>query len=114
MLCAVATAVLTALPARADQVTWQIRSYYPYRLHLEFYSQDYNHAWPGGGEVYVLKDSRFHTYRLNCRRGELICYGAWVTTDDSIYWGVGNDDTYNCSDCCLRCGQRSNRITLSD
>ena len=110
---AVLTAAGTAIPASADTLTWQIRSTYPYRLYLEFYSQNYDHSWPGGGEVYVLDDSRFHTYRLNCRRGEKICYGAWVTTDESTYWGVGPYNGYGCSDCCLVCGGRSNRITLS-
>lgn len=114
----IALAVLAAtlgstLQASAEVLTWEIRSTYPYRLYLEFYSQDYDHSWPGGGEVYVLEDSRFHTYRLECRRGEKVCYGAWVTTDESTYWGVGPYNSYGCSDCCYVCGGRSNRITLT-
>jgi len=109
----IATA-LTGAQASADTLTWKIRSTYPYRIYLEFYSQDYNRAWPGGGEVYVLKDSRYHTYRLNCSTGEKICYGAWVTTDQGTYWGVGQNDEEGCSDCCTTCGGNAGRRTLSE
>ena len=104
---------LTAIPASADTITWRIRSKYPYKLHMEFYSQNRDVSWPGGGRVYVLKDSRFHTYRLNCRRGETICYGAWVTTNQDRWWGVGAYNTRRCSSCCYRCGQHTRNITLT-
>ena len=112
-IAAMVAVVLPAAEAASDTITWQVRSKYPYRLYLEFYSQTYDHSWPGGGEVYVLKDSRFHTYRLNCRRGEKICYGAWVTTDEGTYWGVGAYNSNSCRDCCYVCGQRPRRITLT-
>lgn len=100
--------------AHAAELKFKIRSTYPYRVHLEFYGQKYNHVWPGKNKVYVLDDSKFHTYNLWCRRGDQICYGAWVTTDEDIYWGVGRGDTRGCKGCCFTCrdGQTS-PITLT-
>ena len=89
--------------AQAAELKFKIRSTYPYRLHLEFYGQKWNHVWPGDGKVYVLKDSKYHTYNLWCRRGDTICYGAWVTTDENTYWGVGRGDSYGCTNCCYKC-----------
>jgi hypothetical protein len=104
----------TAATAKAAELKLQIRSTYPYRIYLEFYGQKWNHVWPGGGEVYVLKDSKYRTYNLWCRKGDTICYGAWVTTDESIYWGVGRGNTHGCRKCCFTCRDgRTDPITLS-
>jgi len=102
-----------SLPAAADVLTWKVRSTYPYIVYLEFYSQDRDVAWPGGREVWVLRNSKWHTYRLNCRRGERICYGAWTDTRTS-QWGVGEADSMGCRDCCAVCGGAARRITLTD
>ncbi|MEM7058668.1 MAG: hypothetical protein AAF557_13835 [Pseudomonadota bacterium] len=100
--------------AQAAELKFKIRSKYPYQVHLEFYGQKWNHAWPGNGKVYVLKDSKYHTYNLWCRRGDTICYGAWVTTDEDTYWGVGRGDTYGCKSCCYKCVDgNAGPITLS-
>lgn len=104
---------LTGIPASADVLTWRVRSTYPYKVYLEFYSKRYNRSWPGGGKAYVLRDSRFHTYRLNCRRGEKICYGAW-TGGEGRFWGVGRYGEKGCRNCCYRCGGgNTRRITLT-
>ncbi len=113
-VAALVAIVMPAAHAASDTLVWKVRSQYPYQVYLEFYSQDNNHSWPGGGNAYILEDSRFHTYRLNCRSGERICYGAWVTTDDSIYWGVGRYGDNRCSNCCYVCGAGSTEsITLT-
>lgn len=93
-----------AAPAQAGSLVWTISSDHPNQVSLEFYSQDYSRAWPGGGQVYVIDDWDAHTYNLECQNGELICYGAWVRGDASTYWGVGLDNSYPCSDCCATCG----------
>lgn len=91
--------------ARADSLRWTLNSDHPNVVDLEFYSQDYNRAWPGNGKVYYIDDYNKHTYTLNCRYGEKICYGAWVRNDESTYWGVGPDNRYSCSNCCGVCGK---------
>lgn len=70
---------------------------------LEFYSQNRNAAWPGGGEAYVLRPGEEFTYNLSCRTTEQICYGAWVETNPDIYWGTGMDDEDGCDNCCMLC-----------
>jgi hypothetical protein len=73
-------------------------------VQIEFYSQARNHAWPGGDDAYDINDYDVHEYRLNCRTGEKVCYGAWETGNASRYWGVGLNDKHNCEDCCSTCG----------
>mgnify|MGYP000216618124 CR=1 FL=1 len=92
-------------PVFADSLKWTVRSEHPNIVSLEFYSQDYNRAWPGDGEVYLLKDYDSHSYNLECSSGEQICYGAWVRGESESYWGVGMNDVSGCTDCCYTCGQ---------
>lgn len=58
---------------------------------------------PAGGKVYVLDDSEVHSYTLSCNPGEDICFGAWVRGNTDKYWGVGYDNSQDCSDCCYYC-----------
>lgn len=88
----------------ADSLTWNVQSMYKHKVQIEFYAQGRRHAWPGGNQAYGLNDYDTHTYTLNCRSGERICYGAWVTGNSSKYWGVGSNNKYSCSNCCATCG----------
>jgi hypothetical protein len=45
-----------AVPAAADTLVWRFKSEHPNTVSLSFYSQDRNHAWPGGDEVYIIDD----------------------------------------------------------
>jgi len=103
---------LSGQSAQADNLQWVVQSDHPNVVSLEFYSQDYDRAWPGGGEVYILDDWNAQSYNLQCSSGELICYGAWVRGDSSQYWGVGMDNSQYCSDCCYYCGERTESISL--
>jgi hypothetical protein len=114
---AVAGALLAAFAAGhavADTMLWEVTSEYPYRVQIEFYSQDRPHAWPGDGQAYDLNDYETYTFELSCQPGEFICYGAWVTGDGDQYWGTGPDDAYHCEDCCAYCGEMVDPITLVD
>jgi hypothetical protein len=83
----------------------EVQSLDTYAVELSFYSQTYrNRAWPGGDQVYILSDSDVHSYRLNCRKGEKICYGAWRRGNRNSWWGAGYGAQQGCSDCCLTCG----------
>ncbi len=99
----VAAASLFATQASAAELVWRIQSEHPNHVSLEFYSQDRNHAWPGGGDVYVIEDWDTHTYALTCNDGEKICYGAWVN-ESSSYWGAGYEGAEACETCCAVCG----------
>lgn len=85
-------------------VVFALRSSYQYRVQASFYSQNRNHEWPGEGRAYDLNDSQLHKYRLSCRPGEKVCFGAWATGNASTYWGVGPDDKHGCQGCCAVCG----------
>ena len=107
---------IIAGPAIADSVRFKIKSDHPYRVQIKFYSQTRNHIWPSATRAYTLYDSTTHEYRLNCSRGEKICYGAWVVGDNKEYWGVGQRDKHSCRGCCLTCNEGvtvSKRLTSS-
>ncbi|MCC2111065.1 MAG: hypothetical protein KDJ16_03425, partial [Hyphomicrobiales bacterium] len=64
--------------AEASSLTWHIKSEYDYIVHLQFFNAtDRKGVWPGGGKVWVLDDSKTHTYSLECDYGDKVCYGAW-------------------------------------
>jgi len=90
---------------RNPAVTFQIKSNHPNTVALSFRSStDSSRAWPGGGQVYVLKDWTTQRYRLSCQPGEKICYGAWVDGGPlSPYWGAGYMGRENCQNCCFTC-----------
>lgn len=93
-------------------LTINVKSLDPRRVRLEFYSQNYSRAWPGGDKSYVLADSEFHEYNISCQQGEKICYGAWREGNANSYWGVGRNDKQSCTGCCMTCGTGSHRYTL--
>ena len=92
------------MPAN-DVLVFQVKSNHPYKVFIEFCSD--NGRWPEAGQLWVLDDSEWHTYRLECARGESICYGAMNHNNPSnvtATWGAGIDCADSCSDCCYRCG----------
>jgi hypothetical protein len=95
--------VAASFAASAADVTFEMRNNHPNAVEVELYSQDRNHVWPGGGEIYLLDDGETKTMPLSCNEGEQICYGAWISGDRGTYWGVGPDNKETCSDCCYTC-----------
>lgn len=113
----VAAAAIGTMPAEAlsGNLVFRIKSNYAYRVQIEFYAQGRNAAWPGSNKAYNLDDSKVHEYSLNCHSGEKICYGAWVTGNQSKYWGAGLGGRRACSKCCFVCdGGQTPIITLND
>jgi len=94
-----------------NEVTFSITCDYPQPIQLKFYSQDRNTAWPGNNMVYNINDYKRHVYRLKCKSGDNICYGAWPN-QASIHWGLGFDGVYHCEHCCAICDGRSVSFTL--
>lgn len=96
--------------AKAENLTWLVKSRYPYKVSVSFYSKWRNHSWPGGTKVWVISDSSVHEYTLSCRRGEKICMGAWVRGNKRKYWGVGYRGRKGCRKCCYTCNGGETRI----
>lgn len=103
---AVGLALAMAAPTtavQAQEVTFAMTNDSGQDIQIEFYSEDRSHAWPGGGQAYNLGRARDNNYKLSCRRGEKICYGAWVKGAAQTYWGVGPNRKYSCDTCCVTC-----------
>jgi hypothetical protein len=110
-----AAALFTASTASAADVTFVMKNNHPNAVEVELYSQDRNHVWPGGGEVYILDDGEAKTMALSCNEGEKICYGAWISGDKSTYWGTGSANGETCTDCCYTCtGGNTEEINLDE
>lgn len=112
-------ALLCALPPirlasqTMDTMTWHMRNATSSTVGISFYSQGRSGEWPGNGKAYELEAYERHAYTLRCVRGEDICYGAWIVGHPSTYWGSGVDDDEACSDCCAKCGDGDEEITLN-
>lgn len=102
LLCLLAAASWSR-GAAAETFTFRLQNSYPGDLQVEFCSEDRNHSWPGGGQAYLLKPGNPVSFPLKCRKGETICYGAWVDGDATTYWGSGADCAEECDDCCYVC-----------
>lgn len=94
-----------------DQVIFNVERKYPYPIQIAFYSQERNTAWPGNNMAYNINDYEKHTYKLRCKTGEQICYGAWPQS--SVHWGVGLNARYGCQNCCGRCNGASYSFVLN-
>ena len=112
---ALALAALAGLasPALADEVTFVMNNHHPNAVEVQLYSQERDYVWPSNDEVYLLDDGETKTMPIECEAGERICYGAWISGDQSTYWGVGPGKTQDCDNCCYTCqGGNTEQINL--
>ncbi len=115
MLKFLAAAALAAAPmgAGAGELVWTLDNEFSEDVAVEFYSQDRDHVWPGGSEIWVLGVSDGAvSYPLQCQPGETICFGAW-TLSAADQWGVGMDMSQDCENCCAQCGMVLDVIELN-
>lgn len=89
---------------KSNEIVWYFQNNYGRQIQYKLYSWDRNWAWPSGNRVFVLPANR-ETYKtkIQCKRGEKVCYGAWQTNNRRIFWGVGYNARYNCNNCCYTC-----------
>lgn len=112
-VAAILALVAAAGFAAAADVTFVMNNQHPNAVEVELYSQDRDHVWPGGGEVYLLDDGETREMSLACEEGESICYGAWLSGDQNSYWGVGPGNAQKCDNCCYTCeGGQTEQINL--
>ena len=101
------------LPAFAEEVTFVMNNHHPNAVEVQLYSDSRDHVWPDADEVYLLDDGATKTMTLDCEAGEQICYGAWISGDQSTFWGVGPGKTQVCDNCCYTCeGGATEQINL--
>ncbi len=100
--------------ASAESLVVRMESEHPNSVAVMFYSTSRDHIWPDNKDVFLIDDDGVHTYPLQCKTGEQICYGAWVRGDEKSFWGVGPDNKQECTDCCFQCeGGETNIISLT-
>jgi hypothetical protein len=107
------TLVSPTTTVQAQEISFEITNDYGRDIQVEFYSQNRNHAWPGGNRAYNLNRGDTQTYKLACQSGEKICYGGWVKGDARTYWGVGLNGKQSCDRCCVFCGDGILKRTLN-
>ena len=62
---------------------------------------DRDWVWPDPEDAFVTAGFGVLSSELiECRRGELVCFGASL---GDAYWGVGADGMRSCEDCCYAC-----------
>jgi hypothetical protein len=99
--------------ANAGDVSFIMKNGHPNAVEVELYSQARDHVWPGGDEVYLLDDGESKEISLSCEEGESICYGAWISGDETTYWGTGPNNAQKCDNCCYTCtGGETEEINL--
>ena len=110
VLCALAG---LAGPALAEEVTFVMNNHHPNAVEVQLYSDSRDYVWPSNDEVYLLDDGETKTMTIECEADEQICYGAWISGDQSTYWGVGPGKTQKCDNCCYTCqGGNTEQINL--
>jgi hypothetical protein len=103
----------TGAPVSAETLMWRFESKHPKIVDVELYSDTRRgHVWPGNNKIYVLDDYTVKTISISCRRGESVCYGAWVRNRSSLYWGVGYKNSNRCSNCCYTCNGGQTRVIV--
>lgn len=103
LIVGVLTLLAGPVQAQKSELTFRFESEYDERIDLVLYSSDRKgHQWPVPGKVYVLHPEDESEFRVSCLGGEKICYGAWVSSRPSTYWGIGRNNR-RCTKCCFTC-----------
>lgn len=84
------------------EATFRITSKAKYIVYVRLFSQDRKVIWPMNTGAYSLDTSEPFNLKIQCQVGEKICYGAYYKSGGD-YWGVGPNDSYNCTKCCQTC-----------
>ena len=105
MAAVVGLTAVTAVPARADTMTWQFRSYSRYTVEVKLFSQNRRVAWPTATTSWLLRDFAVHKLPISCVAGEQICFGAAVQGSGSLTWGQGLSGRQTCQNCCYTCNE---------
>jgi len=89
---------------KSNEIVWFFQNNYGRQIEYKLYAWNRNWSWPGGNRVFVLPANR-RTYKtkIQCQRGEKVCYGAWQSSNRRVSWGVGYNARFNCNNCCFTC-----------
>jgi hypothetical protein len=78
-------------------------------VQVQLWSQNRRgHSW---GPFNPVSDGTLGWINITCKQDEYICFGAWLTDDRSVQWGMGHSRR-RCENCCYFCTGQSNRSIL--
>jgi hypothetical protein len=100
-------ALLLATPAHAADMAFFVKNQRSHAVAVELFSHDRDMVWPGDDQVFLIEPGSQKSVPISCNAGENICYGAWVSGNDSISAGVGPDNDQPCDTCCFICVAKS-------
>jgi len=111
--CVLLTLFVAMADASAQSLTFVVRSETNGLIDYKLWSQDRSHVWPSVRNVYGL-NHRGHqrSTRINCIRGERICYGAWFRNNPKLTWGAGSTGKARCTSCCYICDGTTTRVKV--
>jgi hypothetical protein len=102
--CAVSLLLVCNGSAHSETMEWKIQNVTNLPLGAILFSKSRPVAWPGNNLAYLIpNDRRMYSVPLSCIRDEMLCYGAWVTDNPNLSWGVGPWNLSGCPSCCYIC-----------
>jgi hypothetical protein len=103
-----------ASSAQAAKLGWRWQNRSGQTLNVELYSDIRDgHVWPGNNRTWVVpSDGVIYVNPISCKRGERICYGAWIGDGTGDSWGVGKAKQHSCANCCFVCNGRQTDVIV--
>jgi hypothetical protein len=92
-------------PGTPVDFTWRFRNNTRGSVQLKMYARDRRNWWPGATTNWRLDSVGPYAFKISCRYGEKVCYGAWQVGNTDRYWGTGFQDRHGCESCCYPCRQ---------
>lgn len=95
-------------PVETAVVRWVFEGDFPVDIFLQIYAQDRDWVWPSADTVFVFpNDDQQHYFDTECSQGERLCYGAWPSDGRGGGWGVGQNNSMTCTNCCTTCADKT-------
>jgi hypothetical protein len=98
-----ATAAAAGTRANNSSISWRFNNRSGVKVLYRFYSKSRNWVWPSNNKAFVLPNGQNQRNDITCKRGEYVCYGAWVSNNPNFFWGVGKSGNRPCANCCFTC-----------
>ncbi|WP_156406941.1 hypothetical protein [Bosea sp. Root670] len=100
------------LQSNPNGIIFKIKNVAGKTVHIRFFNLGFSNrgpakgVWPALGKAYVLQDEKMTEYKMSCRKGERICFGAEFPNQGGrrTYFGSSLSGQEGCENCCGECG----------
>jgi hypothetical protein len=72
---------------------------------VKFFDKTTGGIYPSPTTFYIQNQGDDHRYALQGNMDSQVCFGACISTNANVYWGVGIDGTQGCQGCCSTFGK---------